>query len=138
MIERCAICNCLLHRAGGYAKPTVEGRSHASEHHHVAERFFGRSTNRKGTKREALFTTCPWNSERKATVLCYDCHELLLHNPILLLEDIRRFAALVERRGLSEDQKPEDLTKIAGRIALFHDLISRGIAVMYEEDAGLA
>jgi hypothetical protein len=43
MTEKCAICGCELHRiAGTYARPTVEGRSHASKHHFVSERFFGR------------------------------------------------------------------------------------------------
>jgi hypothetical protein len=40
MSEHCAICGCQLHRQSSYAKPTIEGGSHASEHHFVAERFF--------------------------------------------------------------------------------------------------
>ena len=61
MDERCAICGCKLHRSGEYAKPSVLGRSHATEHHYVAERFFGRSKNRPGTSRERIFESCPWH-----------------------------------------------------------------------------
>jgi hypothetical protein len=68
-VERCAICGCLLHRSGEYAKPTVKGRSHATEHHFVAERFFGRSKNRKGTVRPAIFRECPWNLESSCKVV---------------------------------------------------------------------
>src|SRR6266481_4037997 len=116
MTEHCAICGCELHRARDtYARPTVAGRSHATEHHFVAERFFGRSTNRRGTKTEGIFTSCPWGHEGESAVFCYECHEELLHNPVLLPEDIARFSDLVLARGLSEASKPEDQSKIAGR-----------------------
>jgi hypothetical protein len=50
MNERCAICGCELHRTRDtYARPTPEGRSHASVHHFVPERFFGRSRRPRGT-----------------------------------------------------------------------------------------
>jgi hypothetical protein len=131
MAERCAICGCALHRkAGTYARPTIEGRSHATEHHFVSERFFGRSANRKGTKTEGIFEVCPWGHEGKTAVFCYECHEELLHNPVLLPEDIKRFAKLVRSRQLAEDQKPADRKKIAGRVALFHEVIARGLAAM--------
>jgi hypothetical protein len=38
-----------------------------------AERFFGR-----------IFDKCPWGVEGDTTILCYDCHEELLHNPVFL------------------------------------------------------
>jgi hypothetical protein len=64
MAEHCAICGCLLHRtAKTYARPTIEGRSHATAHHFVSERFFGRSANRKGTRTEGIFESCPWGHE---------------------------------------------------------------------------
>src|SRR2546430_8694767 len=44
-----------LHDALPISAPTVPGRSHASRHHYVAERFFGRSKNRRGTQRERVF-----------------------------------------------------------------------------------
>jgi hypothetical protein len=66
-----------LHRSGEYAKPTVKGRSHATEHHYVAERFFGRSKNRRGEKREPIFKKCPWRVEGKAVIFCYECQERL-------------------------------------------------------------
>jgi len=56
MSENCAICGCELHRTRDtYARATIEGRSHATKHHFVAERFFGRSSNRRGTRTEGIF-----------------------------------------------------------------------------------
>ena len=57
-----------------------------------------------------------------------------MHNPVLLPEDIILFAKLVRLRGLSVDAKNEDRSKIAGRIALFHDVITRGLNVLHEEE----
>jgi len=131
MTERCAICGCQLHRTKDtYARPTVEGRSHATKHHYVAERFFGRSTNRRGTKTEGMFPSCPWSHEGESVVFCYECHEELVHNPVLLPEDIARFAELVKQRGLSEEMKTESREPIAGRVALFHEVIARGLATL--------
>jgi len=71
--EKCQICGCQLHRAKNtYARPNVEGRSHTSRHHYVPERFFGRSSNRKGTQREKIFKTCPWDHEGETATFCYD------------------------------------------------------------------
>lgn len=42
----------------------------------------------------------------KAT-FCYECHEELLHNPVLLPDDIKKFAELVELRGLNEIKKKQ-------------------------------
>ncbi len=134
MAERCAICSCLLHRSGEYARPTIAGRSHATKHHYVAERFFGRSKNRRGTARKGLLSVCPWGKEGEYGIFCYECHELLLHNPILLPEDVRLFSELVRHRGLQEERKPHNFTKIVGRITLFHDVISRGIASLYQDE----
>jgi hypothetical protein len=127
-VERRAFCNCVLHRtAGTYARPTVEGRSHATRHHLVAERFFGRSTNRRGTKTEGIFASCPWSQEGVTKVFCYECHEELLHNPVFLAEDVQRFAQLVKARCLDEEQKSGDRSKLAGRIRLFHEALSIGL-----------
>jgi hypothetical protein len=132
--ETCAICGCQLHRDGGYAEPSVRGRSHATRHHHVAERFFGRSTNRKKEVREGIFTVCPWGHEGKEVVLCYECHEELIHNPVFLPKDIESFAALVRTRGLSEEHKSEDRSKIAGRIQLLREVISAGLRSVARKD----
>jgi hypothetical protein len=67
-------------------------------------------------------------------MFCYECHEELLHNPVLLPEDVSRFADLVRLSGLSETVKNEDRSKIAGRVALFHDVIARGLKVLLEEE----
>ena len=137
MAEHCAICRCLLHRkAGTYARPTVEGRSHATKHHFVSERFFGRSANRRGTKTEGIFESCPWGNEGQTAVFCYECHEELLHNPVLLPADVERFAELVRSRQLAENQKPDDRKKIAGRVALFHEVIARGLAELAKDRKG--
>ena len=134
MIEHCAICGCRLYRERcTYARPTIEGRSHATKHHFVPERFFGRSSNRKGTNTEGLFEICPWGQEGKTEVFCYECHEELLPNPVLLPQELESFAKLVRARGLAEDQKPKDRTKIAGRILLFHEVIARGLAAVSAE-----
>jgi hypothetical protein len=136
MIERCAICGCQLHRTKNtYARPTVEGRSHATSHHYVAERFFGRSTNRRGSKTDGLFVSCPWGHEGETVVFCYECHEELIHNPVFLPEDVAKLAALVKQRGLSEEDKTISRERIAGRIVLFHDVIARGLASLLAEDA---
>jgi hypothetical protein len=134
MDEHCAICGCRLHRSGEYAKPTKQGRSHATKHHFVAERFFGRSANRKGTLIDRVFSECPWSREGDTEVFCYECHELLLHNPVLLPEDVKRFSALVQKCGFSEDEKPDDCTRIAGRIKLLHDVIERGLSSFEKEE----
>jgi hypothetical protein len=134
--EKCQICGCHLHRTKNtYARPTVLGRSHASRHHYVPERFFGRSSNRKGTQREKIFDYCPWGHENETAVFCYDCHEELLHNPILLSEDIERFSKIVAARGIGEKSKTESLEKIAERIKLFHEVIDKGLKRIEDETA---
>ncbi len=125
--EECAICGCKLHRDGDYAKPTVKGRSHATEHHYVAERFFGRSTNRPGTAREPIFKEDEWKLEKRTAAYCYECHEELIHNPVFLADDIAAFSDLVKVRGLSEDDKIDDRSKLAGRIRLLHEVIQVGL-----------
>ena len=126
--EYCALCGCELHRNGNYAKPTIEGRSHATKHHYIPERFFGRSTNRPKDVREPIFNVCPWDYEGQSATFCYDCHEELLHNPILLPQDITRFAELIIIRRLNETQKTRSKEKLGGRIKLFHEIIERGLA----------
>ena len=127
MAETCGICGCELHRGGEYATPTPEGRSHATAHHFVAERFFGRSVNRRGDQRTPIFDTCPWGVEGEKAVFCYDCHEELVHNPVFLPDDVEAFAELVQNRGLAETTKSDSRKKLAGRIELLHEVIARGI-----------
>jgi len=81
-----------------------------------------------------MFGFCPWGHEGKSEVFCYECHEELLHNPVLLPEDVARFAELVRMHGLSEEVKTADRSKIAGRVALFHDAITRGLKILDEEE----
>ena len=134
MTETCSICGCTLHRdKGTYARPTVEGRSHATLHHFVAERFFGRSSNRRGTQTDGLFASCPWGHEGNTALFCYECHEELLHNPVLLPEDILRFAEVVRCRGLNESKKEGSRFKLAGRVKLLHEAIAKGLQLLEEE-----
>jgi hypothetical protein len=134
MDKKCSLCGCRLHRtAGTYALPTVEGRSHATNHHYVAERFFGRSATRRNEQRERIFDRCPWESEGQTAVYCYECHEELLHNPVLTQHDVARFRRLVARRGLEEDEKPTGREKLAGRIRLFHEIIEAGLLALDAE-----
>ena len=136
-VERCAICGCALHRDGDYGKPNVKGRSHATKHHFVAERFFGRSGNRSGEKREGIFDECPWNLEQKHRVFCYECHEELLHNPVFLPVDIHDFSKLVRDRHLDEESKPSTRERIAGRIMLLQEVVHAGLQALSERNQKL-
>mgnify|MGYP001585946230 CR=1 FL=1 len=131
--EFCAICGSRIHRKGDYAKPSIKGRSHATKHHFVAERFFGRSKNRRREKREGIFRECPWSFEGKTVIFCYECHEELLHNPVFLPNDIRLLSEIIKARGLNESEKGADRTQIAGRIKLLHETIEKGLRVLEDE-----
>ena len=135
MKKTCAICGCIIHRQGEYAEPSVKGRSHATKHHYLAERFLGRSRNRRGEQRERIFKKCPWNIEGQTEEFCYECHEELLHNPVLLQADIRGFTELVKLRRLNETRKTKSRDKIAGRIKLLHEVIELGIGKLLETEA---
>jgi len=128
MAEQCAICGCPVHRvASTYAQASIAGRSHAFKHYYVAERFFGRTKNRHGGLIEGIFPFCPWKHEGQTGVLCYECHEELLANPVMLPQEVARFAELVKRRGLREEVKTDSRVPIAGRVELLHDVISLGL-----------
>ena len=129
MAEQCAICGCRVHRIGNtYAQTSIAGRSHATKHYYVAERFFGRTKSRRGALVEGIFPFCPWKREAQFGVLCYECHSELLFHPVLLPEDVARFSDLVKRRGLNELVKSESRAPIAGRVALLHEVIGLGVA----------
>jgi hypothetical protein len=130
MVERCDLCGCRLHRGGSYAARSVLGRSHASKHHYVAERFFGRSKNRRGSQRERVFAKCPWGLEGEISVYCYDCHELLLHNPVFLPNDIERLREIILAHGYGERRKERGYKKLAGRIRLLHEVIDPGLTTV--------
>lgn len=133
-MEHCGICGCELHRRGNYAAPTPEGRSHASRHHYVPERFFGRSANRRGVQRERLFDVSPWGLEGESAVFCYDCHEELLHNPVVLPKDLSALAELVRLRELDEPLKIESRKKLAGRVQLLHEALTLGLGQLLERE----
>lgn len=131
--ERCSLCDCRIHRNGDYAKPTLKGRSHANSHHYVAERYFGRSGNRPGTGRERIFQRDPWGMEGKTGIFCYDCGEVLLHNPVLLPEEISELSELYRLNNLTEDNKEDDMHKYRERIKLFHEVIQKGLDILLTE-----
>lgn len=74
--------------------------------------------------------------EGKSAVFCYDCGEVLLHNPVFLPEDVEGFARLVKDRELNEAVKSESTEKLAGRIKLLQEVISKGIAACLAEVDG--
>ena len=129
-VERCSICGCRVHHEGGYAQPNPHGRAHATRHHYVAERFFGRNANQPRQQRKPIFPSCPWEAEGKTAVFCYDCHEELLHNPVLLPEDIVTLARLVTARHINEDIKTGDRTALGERIKLLHEIIALGLQTL--------
>lgn len=68
--------------------------------------------------------------EGESATLCYDCHELLIHNPVLLPEDMESFAKLVRERGFSEKQKEKGYGNLVGRVLLLNEVIHRGLEVL--------
>jgi hypothetical protein len=134
MSKKCAICGCKIHTGGNYAADTVQGRSHTSKHHYVADRFYGHSKNNPAKHRTAIFTYDRWKVEGKTEIFCYDCHEELLHNPVLLPEDVSGFTKLVKSHRLNEKKKTKSKEKLAGRIELLHKALALGINKLLEDD----
>jgi len=128
---QCRLCDCLLSRGRGvYALPTPAGRSHGTRHHYVAERFFGRTTNRRTHEANPIFTKGDYSDcAGKTEIFCYECHEELLHNPIFLPADIEKFAKLTKKRHYDEagQVKTEKREKIGQRIKLLNEVVSKGL-----------
>ncbi|MGE5499545.1 MAG: hypothetical protein ACM3Q2_15800 [Syntrophothermus sp.] len=130
----CMVCGCPIHRNGNYARPTIKGRSHATRHHFVPERFFGRSSNRPKTERISIIKPSELSAyEGEYGWFCYECHEELLHNPVILPEDIKAFADLVRLKKYNEDEKSEERNKLLGRIELLKEIIQKGIKQLLTE-----
>ena len=127
MNETCDLCGCKLVRGRDYAKDTPEGRAGATKHHYVAERFYGRSAKRPGTKRTAIFKKPPFPLEKDWGTFCFECHEEVLHNVVFLPEDIAALSELLKNRGLSERKKPSHRQKVVGRIRLLHEVVRAGL-----------
>ena len=126
--ERCELCGCrLLRRAGSYASSSIDGRAHATRHHYVAQRFFDEGDT---AACGPVFEMCPWNAQGRAGAFCYECHEMLLHNPVLLAVDIAQFAELIRRRGLNEIEKEPTRDKLAGRVQLLNEIIRTGLSAL--------
>lgn len=123
---RCAVCRCRLTVGGGYADSTVQGRAHATDHHFVAKRFFS----------SGVFQTCPWGIEGRVKACCYECHEVLLHNPVFTESDLARFAELIAARGLTEEEKSPTAEKLGARIQLLHEVIEAGLRALSDHPSG--
>ena len=116
-----------------YAKLSYEGRAHISKHHYVAERFFGRSKNRSTNKRTNFMEGEFKDHERKIGFFCYECHEVLLHNPVLLPEDIGLLKKIYKIKGLQEDVKTESYEKLKKKIIVLKEVISLGLKKYLED-----
>lgn len=131
-VEKCAICGCVVNHSGEYAKPTIKGRSHATKHHYIAKRFFRHSTTNK-----PIFSTSPWKVQPDWGTFCYECHEELLHNPVFLPEDVKKFAELVNLTNLNERDKTASKRKLSNRIVLLHEVIETGIKSLLSKKRSL-
>ncbi len=69
-------------------------------------------------------------TEGEPGIFCYECHEELLHNLVLLPEDLEILSRLVRARGLGEDVKPAGKELLAGRIRLLHEAIAVGLRAL--------
>ena len=63
-------------------------------------------------------------------MFCYECHEELLHNPVLTPAQICAFRDLTAQCGLNETVKTSKKEKIAGRIRLFNRVIEAELIAM--------
>jgi hypothetical protein len=72
----------------------------------------------------------------KSIVLCYECHEELVHNPVFLPDDFADLALLVKLRGLQEEEKTDDRGKLGGRIHLLHEVIASGLGTLLSDEVG--
>jgi len=138
--QHCAICGCelfgarrdkekgQLKRKVQYGEDSPEGRSYRTKHHYIAKRFLGREIFSGGDEQRLI------KNKRKYTFLCYNCHEELLHNPMLLPDDIEDFHELVDKedKRLTEPTKGDDKDKLARRIELLHKVIETGIKVLLD------
>jgi hypothetical protein len=82
-----------------------------------------------------LFDACPWGLERQRDVYCYECHEVVLHNPVFTPADIAAFADLCRIRELNEPEKTESWGKLGGRVRLLHEVIVAGLAALQNPSA---
>jgi len=136
MKEKCKICGCVLVRSDKgrkYAAHTTDGRAHRSGHHHVAQRFL-KTRDKRGNEFQPIFSKCPWEMGKKTVVLCYECHEELIQNPVFLPKDIENFRQLVKFRKFAENEKPENRKKLAGRIRLLNEVIETGIGKLLAKE----
>ena len=125
--EKCEICGCqLTSKQDTYGQDTLAGRAHQTKHHNIAKRFYGQQNGRKPIFKKKDRTGNGWNVTR----CCFECHEELLHNPILTSKNIKTLSTLVKKTGSGERRKPEDKKRIANRILLFHAVIDTGLEAL--------
>ena len=107
-------------KKGQYAKDSINGRSYPTKHHLIAKRFYNK-------KRKKIFETI---DKPSVVELCYDCHEELLHNPVLSANDIEKFSMLIKQKECNETIKDDSKNKIRERIDLFAEIIAEGIKTL--------
>jgi hypothetical protein len=90
----------------------------------VATRLF-----RSGTERPSS-----WLIHQETVVCCYECHEELLHNPVLLPSDLRRFAQLIQSRELGDVEKLPGRERFSARVQLLQEVIAVGIKTLLEKE----
>lgn len=134
--SRCVVCNGVGARRA--PSQTPEGRSRLTHREMVPHALFGR--NRKTRWRhddpiDPVFTEDPWDAEGESTLMCAECRDQLLGQPVLLAWDLALLSSLIRQAGLSEEQRTSDRSKMAGRVQLFHEVIARGLLVLTEERA---
>ena len=66
-------------------------------------------------------------------MFCYECHEILLHNPVFTRENILDFAGLVKQKQLDEAQKTRSNEKLGGRVQLLHEVIELGLRALKDK-----
>mgnify|MGYP001619825991 CR=1 FL=1 len=123
----CGLCGCALLRMGKYGEDNALGRCFPSEHHLVAKRFYGKNKN----KRSKILDDDDFKKFSNEKIkLCYDCHEELLHNPVLSPDNMKGFKELVRKKHWDERNKKDGKEKIRGRIKLLQEIIDKGINIM--------
>jgi len=66
-------------------------------------------------------------------VFCYECQEILLHNPVFTRENILALADLVKQDHLDEPKKNRTNEKLGGRVRLLHEVIELGLRAVKDK-----
>ncbi len=117
MAATCVLCRTELVQGGdGSGKDTDEGMRHFSTHHRLAKRW----QDKKCLDLEAIKEKL--RSSDDELVLCFFCHEEMLHNPILLPGVETTLAEVFTRKDRAE------------RLMVFAEIIRIGAEAYKEQD----